>query len=415
MPHPKEASAVAWSPDGKTIATACQDGVIRLWDPTAAKSTPRADLTGNATTIRHLTISDDNQMLVAVSDGPHVSNWDPRSALPLHEWDISGGPCVSVAVTVDGRYLAAGRSDGKVGIYRIAQRRAETARSEHLMSNRSMSIDGVQVPRFLYGTAWKENETQRLTEQALKEGFRGIDTANQRKHYYEAAVGLAISSAIASGEVRRDELFLQTKFTFRAGQDRRLPYDPTAAIHIQVDQSFANSLEHLGVATIDSYVLHGPNQRQGLSPVDWEAWRAMELIHDSGRVRWLGVSNVSFEQLEELCRGARVRPKFVQNRCYAVRGWDRRVREYCAANGLVYQGFSLLTGNRDAMAHAELKNIAKRLGRSVSQLVFRFALDVGMIALTGTTDASHMREDLTVFDFELTPSDVSLIERVAES
>ena len=226
------------------------------------------------------------------------------------------------------------------------------------MPDRTLSIDGVRVPRFLYGTAWKEDETRRLTELALRQGFRGIDTANQRRHYHEAAVGQAIAAAIASGLVARDDLFLQTKFTFRRGQDHRLPYDPDAPIAVQVEQSFASSLEHLGTEVIDSYVLHGPTQRVGLAPADWEAWRAMEAIHDSGRARLLGVSNVTLEQLQRLCREARVRPRFVQNRCYAARGWDRDVREFCAANGLVYQGFSLLTANREVLARPELARIA---------------------------------------------------------
>src|SRR5262249_42650584 len=153
--------------------------------------------------------------------------------------------------------------------------------------------------------AWKEDQTQRLTELALRQGFRGIDTANQRRHYHEAAVGLAIAAAIQSGLATRKDLFLQTKFTFRPGQDHRLPYDPGAPIAVQVEQSFVSSLEHLGVAVIDSYVLHGPTQRAGLAQSDWEAWRAMEAIHDSGRTRMLGVSNFTLEQLQLLCQQAR--------------------------------------------------------------------------------------------------------------
>src|SRR5215470_13329708 len=102
------------------------------------------------------------------------------------------------------------------------------------MSNRTLSLDGVRVPRFLYGTAWKENQTQRLTELALRAGFRGIDTANQRRHYHEAAVGQAIAAAVKSGLLSRQDLFLQTKFTFRGGQDHRLPYDSKAPIRTQV-------------------------------------------------------------------------------------------------------------------------------------------------------------------------------------
>ncbi len=283
------------------------------------------------------------------------------------------------------------------------------------MADRTLSIDGVRVPRFLYGTAWKEDETQRLTELALQQGFRGIDTANQRRHYHEAAVGQAIAASIESGLVVRDELFLQTKFTFRNGQDQRLPYDPKAPIPTQVEQSFASSLQHLGTDIIDSYVLHGPTTRVGLTQADWAAWRAMEAIHASGRTRLLGVSNVTLEQLQRLCDKARVRPRFVQNRCYAVRGWDRPIRKFCVANGLVYQGFSLLTANRATMARPELTGIAKRHGRSVSQIVFRFALDSGMVPLTGTTDPGHMRADLDVFDFRLEPEEIELIERLSAS
>src|SRR5579871_4331786 len=148
------------------------------------------------------------------------------------------------------------------------------------MPEQQTSIDGVGVPRFLYGTAWKENETRRLTELALQQGFRGIDTANQRRHYDEAAVGDGIAQSIAKRIVTRDELFLQTKFTFQRGQDDRLPYDPNASISAQVEQSFASSLVHLETETIDSYILHGPTLRTGLARADWEVWSAMEAIHD---------------------------------------------------------------------------------------------------------------------------------------
>ena len=280
------------------------------------------------------------------------------------------------------------------------------------MVDRIASLEGVRVPCLLYGTAWKEDETRRLTELAIREGFRGIDTANQRRHYHEAAVGQAVAASIASGLVTRDDLFLQTKFTFRRGQDHRLPYDPGAPIRTQVEQSFASSLEHLGTAIIDSYVLHGPTQQAGLVEADWEAWSAMEEIHDSGRTRLLGVSNVTLDQLRLLCLNARVRPRFVQNRCYAAFGWDRDVRVFCGANGLRYQGFSLLTTNRGALARPELARIAARHGRTVAQVVFRFALEVGMLPLTGTTDAGHMRTDLDILDFCLDPEEIGVIEHL---
>jgi len=281
------------------------------------------------------------------------------------------------------------------------------------MLEKTILVEGVRVPRFLYGTAWKEDDTTRLAELALASGFRGIDTANQRRHYDEAGVGQAIQSSIARGLITRDDLFLQTKFTFRRGQDHRLPYDPAAPIAAQVEQSFASSLAHLGTEAIDSYVLHGPSRRSGLGADDWAAWRAMEAIHDSRRVHFLGISNVTLEQLQRLCDMARIRPRFVQNRCYADRGWDRAVREFCAASGLIYQGFSLLTANRAALAQPALARIARRHGRTVSQIVFRFALEIGIVALTGTSNADHMRADLEVFNFALERAEIEQIEYIA--
>ncbi|HVH44158.1 MAG TPA: aldo/keto reductase [Labilithrix sp.] len=266
-------------------------------------------------------------------------------------------------------------------------------------------------PRFVYGTAWKEGNTQALVGLALAAGFRAIDTANQRKHYHEAAVGDALADAYASRLVRREDLFLQTKFTHRGGQDDRLPYDSRAAVASQVEQSFASSLEHLRTSWLDSYVLHGPSTRRGLALEDVEAWHAMEAIHAAGGARVLGVSNVTREQLECLLAQATVRPSFVQNRCHASTGWDREVREVCRAHGIVYQGFSLLTANRRELAHPKVRAIADRLSLTPAQVAFRFALDVGILPLTGTTSAQHMSEDLAVLDCPaLGPEDRHLLE-----
>lgn len=263
----------------------------------------------------------------------------------------------------------------------------------------------------LYGTAWKEEQTERLVTLALDAGFRGIDTANQKKHYHEVQVGLAIAAALKRG-LQRDALFVQTKFTFQAGQDQRLPYDPKASVGVQVEQSFASSLEHLGLARLDSYVLHGPSSGSGWHAADVEAWSAMEALHAGGNVGALGVSNVSLEQLEKLCEGAKVQPKHVQNRCYARSGWDEEVRAFCRAHGMRYQAFSLLTANGPVLASAQVKAIAARVARTPAQVLFRFACDVGMLPLTGTTSSRHMREDLAL-DFSLSPAEVKLMNHFA--
>jgi len=271
------------------------------------------------------------------------------------------------------------------------------------------AVSGIAVPRFFYGTAWKEDATEALAYAAIGAGFRAIDTANQRKHYYEEGVGRAIGRRLREG-LPRDALFVQSKFTYRDGQDERLPYDPGAPIAAQVRQSLESSLVHLGVDRLDSLVLHGPSRRDGLGPEDHEAWRAMEELADEGKAGLLGISNATAAQVDQLVALARVRPVFVQNRCYAERGWDASVRAACARHGIVYQGFSLLTANRHVLAHGAVRQLAERRGVLPAQLVFRFALQLGMFPLTGTSDPAHMAADLGVYDFELSPAEVATIE-----
>ena len=269
------------------------------------------------------------------------------------------------------------------------------------------------VPDFLYGTAWKQDRTQALTELALGMGFRGIDTANQRRHYFEAGVGQALAAAYRAGLVTRADLFLQTKFTYQHGQDHRLPYDPGADLATQVAQSMASSLEHLGTDYVDSYVLHGPASGHGWGEDDAEVWAAMLKERDAGRTRLLGVSNVSLRHLQQLEATGAETPAFVQNRCFARLGWDRDVRSFCVDRKIVYQGFSLLTANPEVLRHRLVTTIAARARVTPAQVVFRFAQAVGMLPLTGTSDAEHMKQDLASRDLPLSADEVRAIESLA--
>ena len=271
----------------------------------------------------------------------------------------------------------------------------------------------MSAPGFVYGTAWKEDRTPALVELALRMGFRGIDTANQRRHYFEAGVGQGLAAAYRAGLVTRADLFLQTKFTYRPGQDHRLPYDPDADLATQVAQSMASSLDHLGTDHVDSYVLHGPASGHGWSEDDALVWGAMARERDAGRTRLLGVSNVSVRHLQQMeVTGAEL-PAFVQNRCFAVRGWDRDVRAFCARRRIVYQGFSLLTANVDVLRHPLVAGIAARRQAALPQVVFAFALAVGMLPLTGTADPEHMKQDLAARALTLAADEVRAIESIA--
>jgi diketogulonate reductase-like aldo/keto reductase len=270
----------------------------------------------------------------------------------------------------------------------------------------------IAVPSFMYGTAWKKDATARLVELAVESGFTAIDTANQLIHYEEARVGEALQSLAQKG-IERAALFLQTKFTSADGQDHRTPYDSSADLTTQVRQSFASSLDHLHSDYLDSYVLHAPFSRRGLGQADWEVWAAMEDLYQSGKTKMIGISNVGAAQLQELCERARVRPMMVQNRCFAALAWDKQVRTICQAHGIIYQGFSLLTANRKVFAAPEIRSIAQRVGAGPAQVIFRFAMQVGMLPLTGTTSEQHMQEDLAADRFSLSAEELRTIELIA--
>src|SRR3989344_8388844 len=268
-------------------------------------------------------------------------------------------------------------------------------------------------PTFIYGTAWKEEKSADLTYQALSAGFRAIDTANQRKHYFEEGVGLGIAKFLKEKGMPREELFLQTKFTYANGQDHRKPFDENDPFAKQVADSFASSLKHLQVNYVDSYVLHGPYRRTGFLKEDIETWKAMEKIFHEKKARALGVSNIDLAQLEALWTAATVKPAFVQNRCYANQLWDKDVRDFCKTNGVAYEGFSLLTANRVEIADAEILKIAKKHKKDTAQIIFRFSQQIAMIPMTGTTDPKHMALDLEIGDFELSDGEMETVEFIA--
>lgn len=266
-----------------------------------------------------------------------------------------------------------------------------------------VSARGVVMPRLIYGTAWKKERTASLVEQALRAGFRGVDTACQPKHYHEPGVGEGLAALFAEG-LSRSDIYLQTKFTPLPGQDpENVPYDAAAAIGAQVRQSFAASLRNLRVDRLDGLVLHSPYVENADT---LEAWRAMESLCDSGGVRQLGISNIyEPSRLEWLCGAARIAPSLVQNRFHAKTGYDRELRAICRERGILYQSFWTLTANDAVLAHARMKELAEAYGRSPAELFFRYLTQQDIICLIGSSSQEHMRQDLSIFDFRLTSAE----------
>jgi Aldo/keto reductases, related to diketogulonate reductase len=266
-----------------------------------------------------------------------------------------------------------------------------------------ISAYGVRSPRIIYGTAWKKARTEGLIRKAIQLGFRGIDTACQPKHYDEAGVGAGTAACLKAGLSRAD-LYLQTKFTPLSGHDpKRIPYDPTAGLAEQVAQSFQSSLRNLRTSYLDCLVLHSPMasaaQTRGV-------WQAMEEIFNAGSAKQLGISNCySLEELEDLYHWARVKPAVVQNRFYAETNYDREIRAFCKQHRIIYQSFWTLTANARVLAHNKLKVLASKYGRTPAQVLFRYLTQEDIVPLTGTKSETHMREDLEIFDFELTDNE----------
>ena len=266
------------------------------------------------------------------------------------------------------------------------------------------SAAGIRMPKLIYGTAWKKSATERLVATAIARGFRGIDTACQPKHYDEPGVGAGVAASLGDNLTRAD-LYLQTKFTPLSGQDpKRIPYDSQAALPQQVVQSVEVSLHNLRTDYIDCLVLHSalPSAKQ-----THEVWAAMEAFVDSGKVGQLGISNCyQVLQLEALYDGARIKPAVVQNRFYADTRYDLNIRAYCRRRHIIYQSFWTLTANPNALLSAPISALAAKYQRTAPQILFRYLTQIDAAPLTGTSSEQHMREDLAIFEFQLTTAEI---------
>ena len=263
---------------------------------------------------------------------------------------------------------------------------------------------GVKMPRIIYGTAWKKDRTADLVEKAIQAGFRGIDTACQPKHYNEPLVGAALQRLKELG-IEREALFLQTKFTPLSGQDpRQVPYDENSPIELQVSQSFEASIKNLQTEYVDSLVLHSPMAPHTLL---MKVWNAMENIQKTGGARQLGISNCYHtEVIRSLYADANVKPAVLQNRFYQETGYDANLRHWCTHHGVIYQSFWTLTANPHVLASNAVRTIAQKHKKTEAQIFFRYLSHSGIVPLTGTTSEQHMKEDLSIFEFELSSEDL---------
>jgi len=255
--------------------------------------------------------------------------------------------------------------------------------------------------KIIYGTAWKKERTTALVISAVLNGFRAIDTACQPKHYREDLVGEALRILQEEHGIKREDLFIQTKFTSVGGQDRSqpLPYDPSKPIEDQIETSFQRSLMNLRTTYLDSFLLHSPLPTL---PQTIAAWRVLIALQDSGRVKAIGVSNTyDVAILEALEKQGGRKVQVVQNRWYEGNQWDKDVWSYCRENGVQYQSFWTLSGSPNLLAHPSMLAIAQAKNCTAAQVLFRIAQLRGITPLSGTTNERHMKEGLEAETIDL--------------
>lgn len=253
-------------------------------------------------------------------------------------------------------------------------------------------------PAFIYGTAWKKDQTKVLVKEALKQGFRRIDTAAQPKHYQEHLVGEALREAFTEGLVSREDVYVQTKYTNPAGQDlSNMPYDPNMPLEAQVRTSVASSLRNLRSRQdseedtfLDCLLLHSPlpTLEQTL-----EAWKVLE-TYVPQKIANLGISNVTLPVVREIYNTSRVKPSVVQNRFYAQTRFDGSLRAFCREHGITYQSFWTLTGNPQLLKSKPVRELAQAAQVSLPTAMYALVMDLGVQVLNGTTSINHMEDDL---------------------
>jgi diketogulonate reductase-like aldo/keto reductase len=282
-------------------------------------------------------------------------------------------------------------------------------KEDKIMGNqeRVTTASGVKMPGLIYGTAWKKDRTADLVVTAIQAGFRGIDTACQPKHYREPLIGTALQRLKDRG-IKREALFIQTKFTSLDGQDpTQVPYDKDASLASQVAQSFETSKKNLQTEYLDALILHSPMPRHAQL---MEVWAAMEIIKKAGGARLLGISNCyNTEVLKQLYAEAYVKPAIVQNRFYGETGYDTDLRNWCAKHGVVYQSFWTLTANPHILESHTIRTMALNHQKTEAQIFFRYLNQTSIIPLTGTCSEQHMKEDLSIQDFELSSDELKKV------
>ena len=250
--------------------------------------------------------------------------------------------------------------------------------------------DGVEIPQLGFGVFQVPPEdTQEVVEQALDVGYRHIDTAGAYRN--EAGVG----AAVAAPGLAREDFFVTTKLW-----NSQQGFDTTLA-------AFEASLGRLGFEYVDLYLIHWPVPSEDRFV---ETWRAFERIHEQGRARTIGVSNFRVEDLERLEAETDKRPTVNQIELHP-RLQQAELRAWHGDHGIVTEAWSPLAQG-ELLDDETIAAIAERHGKTPAQAILRWHLQLGNVVFPKSVTPERIRENIELFDFELSDAEMAEFERL---
>lgn len=251
--------------------------------------------------------------------------------------------------------------------------------------------NGVQMPRLGFGT-WKLKGSKALSpvKWALDTGYRSIDTATLYGN--EKYVGKAIQES----DVPREKIFITTKVW-----DSDLGYEKT-------QKAFERSLSNLKIEYIDLYLIHWPRKLRN------ESWKAMEELYQQGKIKAIGVANFAVSHIKELLEKFEVVPAVNQFELHPFLYSERRdLIEFCQTNSIQVEAYSPLTHGKQ-LNHPTLKSIAEKYNKTTAQVLLRWSLQHGFVAIPKSGNKNHIQENYDVFDFRILEKDMEKIDSVKE-